>query len=73
MENRLLSVVQVAELLGVSRIQVVRLIHTGKIAAQKVGRSYVIDAAVLEDNLINRPVDRVVREYRETLTKLSDE
>lgn len=71
MEN-LISVNQTAEQLGISRVQVVRLIHAGKIPAQKVGRNYVIDKKELEDYLINKPVARAIKDYGETLKRLGD-
>ncbi len=71
MEN-LIPVSQVAKQLGISRVQVVRLIQRGKIPAKKIGRNYVISQKELDDFLINRPVARAVKEYGETLKRLGD-
>jgi len=69
----LISVNQVASQLGVSRVQVVRLIQGGKVPARKVGRNYVVSQKELDDYLINRPVARAIKEYGETLKRLGDE
>jgi excisionase family DNA binding protein len=41
----LLSIAQVAELLGVNRQRVTQLIRAGRITATRVGRSYVVRRA----------------------------
>lgn len=69
----LMSVKQVAELLGVSRVQIVRLIQAKKIPATKVGRNYVISRKTLREYLIDRPVKRAVKDFGETLKRLGDE
>jgi excisionase family DNA binding protein len=69
----LLSVRQVANQLNLSRVQIVRLIQTGKIPAKKVGRSYVVSAKALRDHLIDRPVRRAVKDFGETLRRLGNE
>ena len=71
--TKLISVKQAAERMGYSRVHIVRLIHAGKIPAQKVGRNYVIDSVALENMLINVPVDMVVQEYGEVLQRLGDD
>ncbi len=57
-ETKLLSVIEVAEKLGVSRIRVNQLIDEGRLPAQKIGRSYVIlesDLQLVEDRPTGRP------------------
>ncbi len=71
MEN-LIPVTRVANQLGVSRVQVVRLIQGGKIPAKKIGRNYVISQKELDDYLIDRTVVRAVKEYGETLIKFEE-
>lgn len=56
-EKSLLSVVEVALALGVTRGQVQKLIVAGRLPAQKVGRSYVVQAADLNE-FERRPVGR---------------
>ncbi len=50
----LYSVVQVAEMLGVSRQRVQQLIHAGQLKATKVGSSFVITQPALQDLLAHR-------------------
>lgn len=45
---RLITTAQAAERLGISPQRVFQLIQDGRMPAQKVGHSYVIDAAVLK-------------------------
>ena len=47
-ETKLLSVIEAAERLGVSRIRVNQLIDEGRLPAQKVGRSFVIKESDLK-------------------------
>ncbi len=47
-ERKLFSVAETAKELGVTRARVNQLIDSGTLTAQKIGRSYVIDAAELE-------------------------
>ena len=52
---QLLSTQSAAEILGhKSKTQVLRLIKSGQLKAQKVGRSLVIDLADLEDYMQHR-------------------
>jgi len=43
MSEKYFSTAEVAEMLGISRIAVFKKIQSGKLAAMKVGRGYVID------------------------------
>ena len=57
-ETKLLSVIEAAEKLGVSRIRVNQFIEEGRLPAQKVGRSYVIlesDLQLVKDRKTGRP------------------
>ncbi len=47
-ETKLLSVIEAAEQLGVSRIRVNQLINAGRLPAQKIGRSFIIRESDLE-------------------------
>jgi excisionase family DNA binding protein len=77
--KKYLSTLETAQILGLSRMHITRLIKSGKIKAVKVGRSYQIDSDSLgledssSDNIIEQGVDRAVKEYGETLKKLGDE
>jgi excisionase family DNA binding protein len=47
-ETKLLSVIEAAEKLGVSRWRINQLINAGRLPAQKVGRSFIIRESDLE-------------------------
>ncbi len=74
----------VAKILGISRVAVFKRIKNGQMKAEKVGKSYVIDRADLNQVLgttlthqdkenIDRVVKKTVREYGETLRLLGKE
>ena len=82
--KRFLSTVDVAKMLGVSRITVFNKIKKGEIEATKVGRTYVIDPADASNILgtaltnqdkqdIDHAVKKTVHEYGETLRLLGKE
>ena len=57
-ETKLLSVIEAAEKLGVSRWRVNQFINEGRLPAQKIGRSYVVkesDLQLVEDRPTGRP------------------
>jgi excisionase family DNA binding protein len=57
-EAKLLSVIETAERLGVSRWRVNQFINVGRLPAQKIGRSYVIkesDLELVKDRPTGRP------------------
>jgi excisionase family DNA binding protein len=57
-ETKLLSVIEAAEKLGVSRWRVNQFIDEGRLPAKKVGRSYVIlesDLQLVENRQTGRP------------------
>lgn len=84
MENKqYLSTIELAKLLGISRIAVFKKIKTGKIKAIKVGRNYIIDkkeiANILGTSLsdkdkseIDKAIKKTVKEYSETLKLLGN-
>ncbi len=85
MENKkLLSTLEVAKILGVSRITVFKRIQSGEIKAKKIGRNYVIESSDLSTVLglilsperkkeIEKSVDKTVKEYGEAIKMLGKE
>lgn len=84
MGKDLFSTIEVAKLLGISRVAVFKHIRSGKIKAEKIGRNFVIHKKDLGEILgssltdkkkreIEAAVDRTVREYGETLKLLGQE
>jgi len=82
------SVAELAKMLGVSRITVFNKIKNGQIPAEKIGRSYAISienvneiisgfsSGILTENKkeeIKKAVEKVVKEYGETLKLLGKE
>ena len=76
-----ISTIELAKMLGISRIAVFKKIKSGRIKAVKVGRSFVIDKKdivdivgnVLSDKKkkdVEQAVEKTVREYGETLRLL---
>lgn len=72
---------ELAKILGISRVAVYKRIKSGKIKARKIGRNFVIEKKELGNILgkelteknkeeIEKAVERVVREYGETLKLL---
>ena len=83
-EKKYLSVKELADILGISRVAVFKKIKNNQIYAEKVGRNYIIPknrlggiiANELTDKLkkeIENGVDKVIREYGEVLKKLGKE
>ncbi len=83
-----ISVVELAKILGISRVAVFKRIKKGQIPAEKIGRSYIISTKdvneiiqgigskiLTEDQkeIIRRAVEKTVREYGETLRLLGKE
>jgi len=82
------SVAELAKMLGISRIAVFNKIKKGQIPAEKIGRSYAISmenvneiisgagSEILTENKkgeIKKAVEKVVKEYGETLKLLGQE
>ena len=75
--SKLLSVQEVADILGISRIAVFNKIKKGEIPAQKVGKAYVISRDELtfikdkevsegQKSVIEKAVNKTVSDYGET-------
>ena len=85
MQNKdFISTIELAKMLGISRIAVFKKIKSGRIKAAKVGRSFVIDKKDIVDILgnvlsdkkkkdVEQAVEKTVREYGETLRLLGRE
>ena len=84
MRKKLLSTTETAKLLGISRIAVFKKIKAGEIKAKRVGRNFVIHKKEQPDILgtvlsekkkrdIASAVEKVVKEYGETLRLLGQE
>ncbi len=84
MEKQLFSTIEVAKLLGISRVAVFKKIKSGEIKAAKIGRNFVVDkndfpeilGSTLGKNrqrIIENAVKKTVREYGETLKLLGKE
>ncbi|MFH1112140.1 MAG: helix-turn-helix domain-containing protein [Patescibacteria group bacterium] len=82
--KQLISAPEAAHILGISRVAVFKKIKTGEIKAEKIGRNFVINIndlgiskpAVLTESdkkKIDLGVDRVIKEYGETLRLLAKE
>lgn len=80
--NEYISTTEAAEILGLDRTQVFRLVKAGKIPAERIGRNFAIkksDLGIYGGELtpeqkkdIEKGVDQVFREYGEALKKLGD-
>ena len=83
-----ISVAELAKMLGISRIAVFKKIKKGQILAEKIGRSYAISMEHVSDIVgsaktqvlteiqkeeIKKAVEKVVKEYGETLRLLGKE
>jgi excisionase family DNA binding protein len=87
-EKKYVSVAELAKLLGISRIAVFKRIKKGQIPAEKIGRSYAISMADVNQIIkgtspqvlteekkqeISKAVEKVVKEYGQTLKLLGKE
>lgn len=79
-----LTVKELSELIGISRVAVFNRIKLGKIKAEKIGRNYIIQKKDLDGLLksglsdigkkeIEAGVKKVLHEYGETIKMLSKE
>lgn len=79
--KKFLSTVELAKILGISRIAVYKKIKKGQIKAMRVGRNFVIDrknlVGILDKKLtkekkvlIEKAVKKTIKEYGETLKLL---
>lgn len=79
-EKEMLSVTEVAKLMGISRTHVIRLINSGQISATRVGRSFIIKKSDMpgifrkisdkDKKEIERAVDKTFGDYAEVIRKL---
>jgi excisionase family DNA binding protein len=83
-KKKYLTIPELAKLLGKSRVAVYKDVKSGKIAATRIGRNYVISdrdiGSILGNEMtskdkkrVSHAVKRVVREYGEVLKRLSKE
>ncbi len=83
-KEEFLSTIELAKLLGISRIAVFKKIKKGEIKAVKVGRNFIISKKELggilgkfltkkDKSKIDEAVNKTVREYGETLKLLGKE
>lgn len=84
-DKTLFSTLEVAKILGVSRVTVFNRIKYGEIQAEKVGRAYLISKEGLnqylgKENLteerkteINQDIDAIIKEYGQALKMLGNE
>lgn len=81
---KFITIPQLAKLLGKSRIAVYKDVKSGKIAATKIGRNYVIsdrditnilgkEVNAKDKDQIEKAVKKTVKEYGEVLKKLGSE
>jgi excisionase family DNA binding protein len=83
MKKEYLTTTQAAEILGISRMHMLRKVKSGEIKAVKIGRNFLIDkgelspifkhATAQELKTIDQGVEKVVREYGDVLKKLGKE
>lgn len=82
--NNFLTVKQLADILGISRIAVFNKVKKGQLVAEKVGKTYLISkeqlVGIIDTNLseeekikIKRGVGKVIHDYGETLKMLGKE
>lgn len=81
-KEKILSVVEVARMMGISRTQVLRKINKGEIQAQRVGRAYIIPASGLtgiyrplsdqDKKDVETAVEKTLKEYGEVIRKLAN-
>lgn len=82
--NDFLTVKQLADILGISRIAVFNKIKKSQLVAQKVGKTYLIPkdqlVGIIDNNIseedkekMKRGVSKVIHDYGETLKMLGKE
>lgn len=83
-EGEYISIAQLAEMLGISRIAVYKKVKKGEIEAIRIGRSYAVPKKYISGILgralrekdkkeIDKAVEKTVREYGEVLKLLGRE
>jgi excisionase family DNA binding protein len=82
--NKYITIPELAKLLGVSRIAIYNRVKKGQIPATKIGKTYIITDQTVANilgkkvtrrgkKLIDNAVHKTVQEYGEVLKKLSKE
>lgn len=81
--DNFISVKEAAEIMGISRMHIIRKIHSGQIPAIRVGRSFIIDKNNLggiyknitdkDKSDIEKAVKKTVTDYGDVLIKLGAE
>jgi len=81
--KKYITTIELAKLLGISRIAVFKKIQKGQVKAIKKGRNYLIDTknvpglndqlSASNEKMINYAVDKTMKDYGETLRLLADE
>ena len=80
-EEKFITIPQLAQLLGVSRITIYNRVKKGQIPATRVGRSYIINDRIIAQIMgkkvsekgkkeIDAAIDKTVKEYGEVLKQL---
>ena len=80
-EEKFITIPQLAQLLGVSRITIYNRVKKGQIPATRVGRSYIINDKIIAQIMgkkvsekgkkeIDAAIDKTVKEYGEVLKQL---
>jgi excisionase family DNA binding protein len=83
-ESEYISLAQLAEVLGISRIAVYKKVKKGEIEAVRIGRSYAVPKKYIAHILgkalrekdrkeIDKAVEKTVKEYGEVLKRLGRE
>ena len=84
MEQKALSVTELAKILHISRPAALKKIKTGEIKAQKVGRSFVVQKAELtkhrvgnlteeKKELIKDSIRKIIKDYEGAVSVLGNE
>lgn len=82
--EKYISIPELADILGISRIAVYKKVKKGEIKAVKIGRNFAIPKRYVsgilgkslnegDKNKINKAIKRTVREYGEVLKRLGRE
>jgi excisionase family DNA binding protein len=82
--KKTLTIPQLAEILGISRIALYKKVKSGKVPAKKIGRDYIITDRTVNEILgkslseskkrqIDQTVRKIVRQYGPLLEKLGAE
>lgn len=82
-DQKYVSVREAATLLGISRVHVLRLIHAGKLPAQKIGHAYAINRNDIggiykqisskEKAVVQKAIEKTLKEYGDVIRRLGKE